>query len=221
MKAHQIIGMVMVMISSLASQALPVSLKTILQRPLIAGASVSADAQSASPGKKLALRFTSASMIRTAAAGGRTGAESIKTLHESDLQDRSIILALDFFFWDSALPSADQSIAALDKLVEMSTQSKIPLVIGNIPELIPGNQPSRGRLNEAIAQKCTQQKNCFVMSLSELHEQVRRDGYLKIQGKNVKLSEIIPDGLHLSHQGSDELANRLETLLSAQIKKGT
>lgn len=189
------------------------NLSRILEKPLITGASVSADSNSLSPAKKLALQYTSASQIKTLAFGGRPGAQTIESLSNTVLSDRTSILALDFFFWDSTLTSAEKSLKALRELKFKAAQLKIPLVLGDIPELLPGNQSNRNKLNEAIRAQCTRQQNCFIMPFDDLHRQVLKDGYFLANGEKLSMNQIVPDGLHLSEKAGNELASRLKQVL--------
>lgn len=189
--------------------------RNLLSTPLITGASVSADWNSLSPGKRLALRYTDSRKIKTRAVGGRAGAETIKALKGADFTDRSIVIALDFLFWDSTLTSISGSFLALDQLISRTKKNYIPLVLGEIPALLPsGHQPQREKLNKAIHAKCIASENCYVMALDELHRQIRRDGYLAINNKRYTLRELIPDGLHLSEVAAQELTDRLAALIS-------
>src|SRR5688572_12287197 len=94
----------------------PIEPEKLLEKPLITGASVSADWSTSSPGKTLALRYTEKANIRTIAFGGRPGREVIKDIRPQDVKDRSIIMAVDFLFWDSTLSETGPSIKALDSL---------------------------------------------------------------------------------------------------------
>lgn len=188
-------------------------LKQVLEKPLITGASVSADWTSLSPAKKLALQYTEAEKIKTIAFGGRPGAETIKSLRQEDLADRTSILALDFFFWDSTLPSVDRSLKALKELRKKASQKNVPLVIGEIPELLPGRQKQREKLNKAIRAQCQVRENCFVMPFDRLHKQVLKNGFLLVEGRKLTMKEIVPDGLHLSEPAGQELARRLKAVL--------
>lgn len=188
-----------------------------LSAPLITGASVSADWASLSPGKKLALRYTDSRNILTVAQGGRPGVETIKSVRSAKLADRSIIIAVDFFFWDSTLPAPDASLKALDELVEKASAQKIPVVLGEIPALLPASyQPQRERLNEEIAARCAQYAKCFVMPFDQLHRQIMSDGYWLVKGKKLTIKQIVPDGLHLSQSAGDALADKLESVLESR-----
>ncbi|SFM16690.1 hypothetical protein [Nitrosomonas communis] len=122
-------------VSALSKNDLPAEL---LQMPLITGASVSADWGTLSPGKTLALRYTEESKIRTIAFGGQPGQEVIKKIQSDDFKGRSIIIAVDFFFWDSTLPEINHSIKALERMINEASSLSLPIVLGEIPELLPG-----------------------------------------------------------------------------------
>lgn len=195
------------------SQEASASLSVLLEKPLIAGASVSADHSAPSPGKKLALRYTSKDKVKTIAFNGRPGVETLKSINDQVLKDRSILIGIDLFFWDSVLPSSRASLEALDKLFKQSDKYNLPLVLGEIPGLMPSRQPSRNKLNQAIRQGCAQRTNCYVMPFDQLLRQVLANGYLEIKGKRYTLPQLVPDGLHLNHLASEEIADRLQTLL--------
>jgi hypothetical protein len=186
----------------------------MMSKPLIIGASVSADRATNSPGKRLALRYTPATEIETIAMGGMPSTKILPMVKDADLQDRSIVVGLDFFFWDSALPSPRPTIQGLQNLVERTSATNIPLVLGEVPELLPGLQPSRVAINKAIVEMSNYAANCSVMNFDELLQQVLRDGYLLVKGRKYTLQELVPDGLHIGPVLSEELANRLALKLA-------
>ena len=105
-------------------------------RPLIVGASISADWAAASPGKRLSSRFSSD--IRVIARGGQPGSKMLTQVRAKDLEDRSIVIGFDLFFWDSARGSIDDSLREFRKLVIETKRLGIPFIVGDIPELLPG-----------------------------------------------------------------------------------
>jgi hypothetical protein len=115
-------------------------------------------------------------------------------------------------FWDSVLPTTDASLKALDTLLDRARQRKIPVVLGDIPELLPGRQVSRPSLNKAIYEKCKVSSDCYVLRLDELHRQVVREGHLEIKGKRYTLRDLVPDGLHLVTVAGEFLADRIFAL---------
>jgi hypothetical protein len=143
------------------------------------------------------------------------GAEVLKRVNEAALEGRTIVIAVDLFFWDSALPRPSASITALDHLLREVRERGIPLVLGEIPELLPGHQPGRNILNTAIRRAAAEYPACAVMPFERLFQQVMRDGYLEIRGKRYGLFDLVPDGLHLASFAGDFLADVLE----AELKK--
>ncbi|WP_141736199.1 hypothetical protein [Oligoflexus tunisiensis] len=201
-----------------AAQASSISPATLLEKPLITGASVSADWSTSSPGKTLALRYTDKSKIRTIAFGGRPGRDVIKEISPKHLEDRSIIMAVDFLFWDSTLSEVGPSLKALDSIMSQASRLGLPIVLGEIPELLPGRQVQRTKLNQEIKRKCASYKDCFLMPFDQLHRQVLKDGYLEIKGKRYTMKDLVPDGLHLSVPTSEYLADMMLAILSRQSK---
>lgn len=185
-----------------------------MQRPLILGASVSADWSSLSPGKKLALRYTQHRELRTVAYAGTPGVETLKKMPLTALEGRSIVIALDLFFWDSTHPSPDPSLFALRRFLKEIVAANLPIVLGDVPELLPGRQGQRERINKAIHESCRFHNKCLVFSFDQLHQQIKRDGFLEIQGRKLSLRELVPDGLHLASIAGDYLTDMLKDLLA-------
>jgi len=189
------------------------SIAELFKKPLITGASVSAGYGTASPGRRLSLRHTTEKNINTVAAGGTSGIDLEARLGEDVLEDRTVILAMDFFFWDSTLASSDKSEAAIDNLIAKAEKLGIPIVLGDIPELLPGRQPSRKTLNAKIEKACARYERCVVLKLDELARRVRREGGLEIKGRYYPFHELVPDGLHLSAVAADYLADFIQQQL--------
>jgi hypothetical protein len=185
----------------------------VFRSPLILGASVSADYGTISPGRRASLRYTEPTRILAIAQGGAPGMEIVGRVRENDLQDRSVVIALDLFFWDSTLLDPDPSIAAVQRLTQWTAARGLPLLLGDIPLLLPGRQPQRERLNRAMRAQCTRTIRCILVPLDSLHQQVIRDGFLAIHGRRYTLHELVPDGLHLSPPASEFLADTLVALL--------
>jgi hypothetical protein len=193
-------------------------LQQALGRPLITGASISADRLTTSPGKRLALRYTKSDQIQTVAFGGRTGKEIIKALSPGALKDRTAVLAVDLFFWDSILPQAGPSIEALHHLIDQVKEKNIPIVLGEIPELLPGHQPSRGQLNAAIKEASKSYDKCYVMPFSRLFSKIKKDGFLKIGNRHYSFFDLAPDGLHIGEKASEYLANVMHDEMLGRVR---
>jgi len=146
------------------------------------------------------------------AAPGATGRSHLPILNSELVKDRSVILAMDFLFWDSVYPDTHQSLQALDRLMRLAGARKIPLVIGDIPALIPNRQVQREALNKAIYERCNTRRNCHVLKLDDLHRRVMRDRYLEVKGRRYTFRELVPDGLHLADVAGEFLADQIYQL---------
>lgn len=90
----------------------------------------------------------------------------------------------------------------------------LPIVLGEIPELLPGRQGLRASLNQAIAAKCSAYPQCYLMPFDRWHQKVLKNGYIEIKGKKMTMKELVPDGLHLSIPTSEYLADMMLNLLN-------
>lgn len=183
-----------------------------LKRPLIVGASVSAGYGSTGPGHRLALRYTSADKIENLAVPGATGRQQITNLQAETVKDRSIILAMDFLFWDSVYPDSKPSVDALDRLLRLGQARKIPVVIGDIPSLLGSRQVNRASLNREIHKRCESAKQCYVLKLDDLHQKLMRDRHIEVKGKRYGFRDLLPDGLHLADVAGEYLADQIYQL---------
>lgn len=195
------------------------SIQQILEKPLIIGASVSADHFTSSPGKRLALRYTHRNHIHTVAHNGYPGRATLKMLHEKDFKGRTIIIGMDLFFWDATLPNPEISIHALHRLIEKVNEHQIPLILGDIPELLPGWQRSRKMLQDEIHRLCHIHENCLLFPLEHFYKDVLRDGYIEYRGKQHFLWELVPDGLHIGDIAGNFLADEMFKVLEASLPR--
>lgn len=202
-------GAMLMAFGSAHAMAAQTSVKEILQKPLIIGASVSAGYGTPSPGKRLALRYTTDANVRTIAQNGKPGKEVLRSISAKSLEDRTAIIGLDLFFWDSTHASAKVSIEALRSLVALAKKQNLPLVLGEIPGLLPSHQPSREALNLEMAQACRTYDRCVLLPLDEILHKVIADGSLEYKGKHYGLMDLLPDGLHLGPVAADYLADRI------------
>lgn len=192
------------------------SLAKLLESPLILGASVSADYATASPGKRLALRYTSIDRIQVRARSGTPARELLKNFHPRLIQGRSIVIGMDLFFWDGCLLDPMSSVEALEALVMSLREMGVPGVIGTIPDLIPGRQPSRMILNQEIREVCGRDPvHCRILDLDAIHRQVLHDLGLEWRGRFYSFHQLVPDGLHVGEIAAEYLADRLlESILA-------
>lgn len=188
----------------------------LFSKPLIVGASVSADWAALSPGKRLAHRHNSEADVRVIARGGQTGASVLGLLRPRDLDDRSLIIGFDLFFWDSARGSLEVSLKKLDELVAEAEKRRIPLVIGDIPELAPGFQPSRAALNKKLRSLQAESSLVRIIPLEKIYLEVMANGYVEIRGKRYTFFDLVPDGLHIGDVAADFLADLIYETLRAR-----
>jgi hypothetical protein len=191
---------------------------SILAKPLIIGTSISADAGTDSPGKRVALCFTEEKNIRIKAEGGQCGFQTLSKIRERDLAGCTAVIGLDLFFWDSLLPNVIPSLKGLNLLLKKTDELDLPLILGDIPELIPGFQPGREALNREIHRICAARSHCRLVPLDRLYQKISKEGQLRIKGKTYTLKQLIPDGLHLSPVAGDYLADVLHGLLKHHSK---
>lgn len=200
---------------SLADAAnLQPDLAQVLARPLIIGASVSGDYLTPSPGKRAALRYTTLEKIDVLAGNGRRGYDSLRLLKSAKIQDRTAILGVDTFFWDAMAPSPEASVRAIDELVGIARQRGVPLILGDVPVVMPSRQKSVAAVNAALSRACTSYPRCRIVGLNALFQQVARDGYFDYKGVRYPIEELVPDGLHIGAPASEYLSDEVERLLS-------
>jgi hypothetical protein len=195
------------------------SISALMQKPMIIGASVSADRSATSPGKKLALRYTSMMNIFSHARGGRPGRETMKLVRETALDRHTIVLALDLFFWDSVETDVEASLHELDHLFTMVNEHRIPLILGNIPGIMPRYQPGRAVLNAAIEKKINAYAQGALMDFDLLYRKIRKEGSVMMNHRAYSLRELVPDGLHLSDIGSEYLTTLLLELVKTVAER--
>jgi hypothetical protein len=196
-----------------ASSAYAENVRAVMQAPLIVGASVSADYSTASPGKRLALRHTEAKNIETIARGGKNSLELMPLVDAAALEGRTSVIALDLFFWDSVLRNSARSVAKLKQIVQRAADAKIPLVLGDIPDLMGSKQPGRKKLNGEITRLCKAPHGCYLVPLDALLARIKKDGGLIVGDRLVPMRELLPDGLHLSPVASEYIADGIQAIL--------
>ena len=190
------------------------SVKKFLQRPLIIGASVSGDYFVESPGKILAQRYTTSDHIKVMAQKGRSGKLSIKEVNDKSIQERTAVIGIDLFFWDSFISSSTESISQMEKLIAMTAKYNIPLVLGEIPVFYSPRQPTADILNLKMKQLCKSNKGCHILPLNDFLIKTLTDGFLLYKKKKYSIQDLMPDGLHIARPASEYLADEIEKLLS-------
>lgn len=189
------------------------NLEEILKKPLIVGASVSADYQTQSPGKRLALRFTEDKNIHVLAQRGKAGKDVLTHLTAEALNDRTAIIGIDLFFWDSFNSSSKDTIAAMENLFKLASAKNIPLILGEVPEMVPFYQKSVFAINDKMRELCKSYSLCRILPLHEILRKTLSDGFIVQGGKKYSIEALLPDGLHLATPASEYLADRIVEIL--------
>jgi lysophospholipase L1-like esterase len=90
------------------------------------------------------------------------------------------------------------------------------LVLGDIPDLIPGFQSQRALLNQELKAACSRYKQCYLVPLSDVFQQIQKDRYLVYNARRYGIRELLPDGLHLGPVASAYIADMIETMMLAR-----
>lgn len=193
-----------------ASDAGAANLRQVFSRTLILGASVSRGYATEGPGTRAAKRF--GGKVENLAEDEAPASDFDEEITQEFLAPYTAVIAIDFLFWDSGNVFFNgQSKGKFDELVEAAAERGIPLVVGDIPQLINW-QLSRDTLNRHIYATCKPEKRCYVLPFNQLHAQAKGEG-LVIRGKRYTFEELADDGLHLNEIGSEYIADRIIGLL--------
>jgi hypothetical protein len=194
------------------------ALKSLLAKPLIVGASVSANHRGiASPGRQLALRATTSAEIHTVAKSGKPAREVLQKFSEDDLKDRTIVIGTDLLFWDSTQPAISESIEMFRKFVQAIIAREIPLVLGEVPGFFPAMQTHWKLLNEEIRVVEKNYSKCVILPFDKIYHQILDEGSFRHRGMEYTIHELVPDGLHLSTLAGKVLADLMQDLLTKKL----
>ena len=211
--------------------------KRIFSRPLILGASCSAGFGIKSfgdPGTRAARTCNSGANIKNIAVDGKAGADSAEEWLECEeeqgeacqntiaklIQGRTVVIALDFLFWDTAYNRwIGDGKAAFDLLLAATQKAGIPLVIGDVPAL-PGDDTSavvaqlgqypRLWINPHIHRNCTRANLCYLLPFVKLHSEAKSGQGALVEGQYYKFEQIMQDDLrHFNQKGSTVVGQML------------
>ncbi len=193
----------------------PGTIEDVFKSPLIVGASLSANHQGIkSPGRLIASQLGFENNILQVAQPGGRSKFILASVNEQSLVGKSVVVAMDLFFWDSVDGLCDEASARAKRFIEMVAEAKVPLVIGNIPPLRQNlGQPCMKRLNETIRETCKTAPLCYELKLNEIYTEVAKAGGAKIKEQFYSEADLLPDGLHLSSAGVDMMAGEIKKLL--------
>jgi hypothetical protein len=187
-------------------------LRALFSSPLILGASVSANFRTQSPVDRLVRRLDVKTRPTRIAASGATARALVRRIHEPLLARASIVVSVDLFFWDATFPNFATTQEALEKLIQMTSQAEVPLVLSTIPRVTNQIfQWDRERINEALreAAHAHRSRGLLLMDLDEMAKRIRKEGGFQVGRKRFTKEAIAPDGIHLSSAACEFLAEEL------------
>lgn len=190
------------------------ALKSRFERPLILGASISANLKTRGPADRALtqLGLGHVEPMRLA-ANGQTSRELVEKLVLPHFERASVVLAIDMFFWDATLPSLKRSLSALERFVELTKTFEVPVVVATIPEVAWWPfQAVRSELNLALRSAAARHPHFKLLDLETINHDLQRDGGFTLGNRRYTLEEVAPDGLHLSAYACEYLAERLLAL---------
>lgn len=198
----------------LFAQAAPKDkLACLLARPLVVGASMSAQHLAPDPGTLLARDHGSQKAVTRRAFSHQPSTVILPSVGDQDLAGASLVFALDLFFWDSKAGECRAAVQRVEEFAQRVRAARRPIVIGNIP---PKGAPCDAVVSQRIESLCAAMPaQCVVSDLRGLAEAAERDGSVLVNGVPVSKAELYPDGLHPSELGSRLLANGIEASLRA------
>jgi len=138
---------------------------------------------------------------------------SLGNVNPTSLGRYSLIIGVDFMFWDSTEADPSKSLSALKNLVRSAYKAGVPLVLGDIPRLVSEQvEASRVRLNQGIRVHCRRVRECYLRELDKLHRQAEGPGVM-IGERLYRFRELTIDGLHTNEFANTYLARGIIRLL--------
>jgi hypothetical protein len=122
------------------------------------------------------------------------------------------VIGVDLFFWDSFSSDTPATLKAVDKIVSLAASKNIPLVLGEVPLLMPSRQESLPAINDRIFEACKKYSQCYMLPLNTILLKVIADGYVVQGGQKHSLEALMPDGLHIAKPASEYLADQIHKL---------
>jgi hypothetical protein len=188
------------------------ALARAFRRPLILGASVSADYRAPSPGRLLARRFSALS-VATVAWPGAHSSSILAALPDQTLDSATVVVAVDIFFWDAARAGAARAPELVKAFFDRLGPRRLPLIVGTVPPLrlpygvagSPATGESRDAFNAEIRRLCGLTAGCAVVDLDRLYADAAA-GRPLADGRPHRPESLTADGLHPNLEGSELIA---------------
>jgi len=199
----------------------------LMKQMMITGASVSAGQDGYSFGDQLAVKYHSEKELIRNTHPGKSGAEVISLPNfREQAKKASLVLALDFFYWDQFHCDETKLSLTIDTLFQDTAKRGIPLAVGNI---VPTQEPfSRMKYDESCAKLINQKlkaacdlhpKKCLLVDNEEVAKAINRHFRSELQGLSATdrskyiQDHITRDGLHPRTDAYQVMTEYLDHLL--------
>ena len=178
--------------------------------------------------------------------GNPSGSEQIVTLfgeRRDELDESTAIVGIDAFYWDASW-KYQSAPARVAKLIAYAAQKRKILVLGTVPlenpdhvkweriaPLIKNMLAARGQyfwvkpdeeiageINTVLREQWLPAQGCFTIDLASMAKTLNAGGALSLADGSgpFGLYQMRPDGVHLSPQGSEYVAQRIAERLRAK-----
>ena len=177
-----------------------------------------------SPAKILTKHYARGEVLAdfSAAYGNPVGFRQIEQILRSDLLSQATsIVGIDAFYWDAAWQYCGATEKRITSLIRKAREKKVLLILGTVPEenpesvtwnsfgsyreyiWTPPDHACLTSINNTLLRDCKVQNGCFLVDVHGLIQRLNQTGSLALEnGKEYSLSELRPDGVHLSDYGS-------------------
>ena len=190
-------------------------MRELFARPLILGASISANFVRKGPADRALERLGGQPRPVRLAGNGMTARRLSRRLDREAVAKASVVIAIDYLFWDASVPNLAKSLAALRKLVSLTEEEGVPLFLATIPKVtFKLWQWNREAINEALRAEAKAHPHVILIDLDQMNREITRKGSFRIGRERFAPDQIAPDGIHLSSAASEYVA--LEILRRAQ-----
>lgn len=186
-----------------------------------------------SPAKLLTKYYSRGNIAANLSAtyGYPVGFQQIDTILRKQpglLDDASAVIGIDLFYWDAAWEYCDHTIPRINALIQNLRHRKIPLILGTVPlenpELVTWNYLGSLReyiwtppeancvrkINSLLQSNCKADRGCFLLDLHGIIENLNSTGSLQMRnGRKFSLTQVRPDGVHVSSYGSEFLVQEI------------
>lgn len=122
----------------------------------------------------------------------------------------------------------------MDHFTQKTFRDGKVLVLGNVPledysgfslanriAIFPQDETCRQRINTALTNFCTAERNCYVVDLETAVKELNRDGYLYLNDRSRPWTNIRPDGVNLGDRGVQYVVEKVLNAMHASPPRST